>query len=75
MEKTGTNQARLIKLVAEETGRRMSPALISMILKGSRRCSRWNAYALHVVTGVPIEELTRWPRYAVEDKLSVGCLK
>lgn len=64
MEKTGTNQTRLIARVMLETGQRISPALLSMILRGSKRCSRWNAFALHVVTGVPIEELIRWPRHA-----------
>lgn len=68
MEKTGTNGTRLLQMLYDATGRRMSPAWLSMILKGSRRCSRWNAFALNVVTGVPIEELRRWPRYAIEEK-------
>lgn len=63
MERTGTNQTRLLELVKEHTGQRISPAMLSMILRGSRRCSRWNAFALHMVTGVPMAELTRWPRY------------
>lgn len=63
LDRTGTNQGRLIEKVARVTGRRISPALLSMILRGSRRCSRFNAFALHVVTGVPMDELIRWPRY------------
>jgi hypothetical protein len=62
MEKTGTNATWLIKMVEAETGVRLSNSLISQILRGSRRCSRWNAFALHVVTGVPMEELLKWPR-------------
>lgn len=68
MDKTGTNQTRLLRMLLEQTGRTMSPALLSMILRGSRRCSRWNAFALHMVTGVPMEELTRWPRYVESRK-------
>jgi hypothetical protein len=63
MEKTGTNQVRLLHLVKEQTGRSISAGMLSLILRGSRRCSRWNAFALHIVTGVPMDELTRWPRY------------
>ena len=67
MEKTGTNHTRLLKRVEDETGRRISPQLFSMMLKGSRRCSHLNAFALFAVTGVPIEELRRWPRYAIPE--------
>ena len=62
LDRTGTNQTQLIRLVREQTGCTISPALLSMILRGSRRCSRWNAFAIHIVTGVPMDELTRWPR-------------
>ena len=64
MERNGLNHRRLLKRVAEETGRHISEQLFSMILTGSRRCSHLNAFALYAVTGVPIEELRRWPRYA-----------
>lgn len=67
MEKTGTNGAQLRARVLAEAGRDISPSQFSMILRGSRRCSRWNAFALHMVTGVPMDELTRWPRYADSD--------
>lgn len=71
MEKTGTNQTRLIQLVKDMTGRDISKGMLSLILRGSRRCSRWNAFALHVVTGVPMAELTRWPRYTESDNAPV----
>lgn len=64
MERTGTNQQRLLEKVYKATGTRISPQMFSMILSGSRRCSKWNAWALHDVTGVPVSELTRWPRYS-----------
>ena len=63
MERTNTNQTRLLQLVKEQTGRDISKGMLSLMLRGSRRISRWNAFALHMVTGVPMEELTRWPRY------------
>jgi hypothetical protein len=67
MDRTGTSQRRLLQLVEEQTSRRISEQLFSMILRGSRRCSKFNAFALHVVTGVPMDELTRWPRVANSD--------
>jgi hypothetical protein len=69
MMRRGINQVTLLKIVKAQTGRHISPSLFSMILKGSRRCSRVNAYALHVVTEVPMDELTRWPRSAEVAKL------
>lgn len=64
MEGEGVNQTRLLALLKEETGVHLSQGWLSRVLRGSLRCSRMNAFALHVVTGVPMEELTRWPRYA-----------
>lgn len=63
MERTGTNATRLLKLANVKLRRPISAPLFSMILRGSRRCSLENAWALHQVTGVSMEELTRWPRY------------
>jgi hypothetical protein len=68
MDDTGTNQQRLIALVHEKTGHRISPAMMSMILRGSRRCSRFNAFALFVTTGVPMKTLTRWPQLSRADQ-------
>lgn len=68
MEGTGVNQTRLLALVKEHTGRQLSQAWLSRVLRGSLRCSKWNAFALHLVTGVPMDELTRWPRYVEPTK-------
>lgn len=71
MERTGTNHTRLLARVNEKLAAAsrppLSPQLFSMMLRGSRRCSRENAWALYVVTGVSMEELTRWPRYAEDE--------
>lgn len=64
MERTGTNATRLLELVKNQERVTISPSLFSMMLRGSRRCSVVNAWALHCVTGVPMDELRRWPRYA-----------
>lgn len=69
MERTGTSAKRLLEIVFEETGVHISPSFFSMILSGSRRCSKFNAFAIHTVTGIPMDELTRWPRY-VESETS-----
>ena len=64
MERTATTSARLreqANALLRGSGK-MSKSLFSMILRGSRRCSVEKAWALHQVTGVPMEELTRWPR-------------
>jgi hypothetical protein len=63
MERTGTSQSELRRLIFEKTGNHISPSMFSMILSGSRRCSRWNGWSIHLVTGVPFEEIVRWPRY------------
>lgn len=62
LDRTGTNQRRLIERIREQTGRVISPAMLCSVLRGSRRCSRFNALVIHVVTGVPMETLTKWPR-------------
>jgi hypothetical protein len=67
MERTGTSSTRLLKLVKDRERVTISPSLFSMILRGSRRCSILNAWALHCVTGVPMDELRRWPRYAKQE--------
>lgn len=62
MDRTGNNSVRLSELVRAQTGRRISPTMMSFILRGSRRCSIVNALALHAVTGVPIKALREWPK-------------
>jgi hypothetical protein len=64
METTGTSKTRLLEMAnARLRGpQKMSPTMFSFILSGSRRCSAEKAWALHQITGVSMEELTRWPR-------------
>ena len=59
MERTGTNQTEL----ARRAG--MTKAHLSMVLKGSRRCSLTKALVLSKVTGVAVEKLTEWPKVPV----------
>lgn len=70
MERTGNNARRLIDMVKAQTGRDISPTMMSFILTGSRRCSVVNADALNRVTGVPYEALTEWPKVSRYAKLS-----
>lgn len=67
MEKTGTTQEMLIRRVREKADIVISPAMLSMILRGSRRCSVTNAYGLSLVTGVSFKRLIKWPRYTETD--------
>ena len=60
MERTGTHQAELARRVG------MPRSILSMLLKGSRRCSLGNALKLAKVTGVPVEKLTQWPKVPVK---------
>jgi transcriptional regulator with XRE-family HTH domain len=63
MERTGTTARRLLERANQKLRRPLSEPMFSMILRGSRRMSAENAWALHQVTGVPMDELMRWPRY------------
>lgn len=62
MDGTGTNGQALIELVKQRTGLSLNAAVLSNILRGSRRCSWRNGWALHLTTGVPFESLIEWPR-------------
>lgn len=62
MERTGATAERLREMVRTETERSISAAMMSYILRGSRRCSAVNAMALHAVTGVPMKTLQEWPK-------------
>lgn len=66
MERTGANQAKLLRLVNERTNVNLRKEHLSKILTGSRRCSIQKALALSMITGVPVERLTRWPSVAKE---------
>lgn len=68
---TGTTADRLLERANHRLrgAQKMSRSLFGMILRGSRRCSAEKAWALHLETGdgipgngVPMEELTRWPK-------------
>jgi len=56
MERTGTTQAKLASLAG------IKPPTLSMLLKGSRRCSIRVAMQLSAVTSVPVEKLVEWPK-------------
>lgn len=72
MERTGINGVQLCDIVRRETGRTISPTMMSFILRGGRRCSLVNARALHQVTGVPTRTLRKWPPVSARDKVLVG---
>lgn len=61
MERTGTNGRQLLALLRER-GESLSEGHLSNILKGSRRCSLRKAILLHEITGVPIQNIARWPK-------------
>lgn len=67
MERTGTNGTRLLAML-HDRGMTMSPGMLSLLLKGSRRCSYVKALVLSDITGVPWRELTRWPRSSDPEK-------
>lgn len=60
MEREGVNAAELARRT------KIQPSMLSMILRGGRRCSLKNAAVLHAVTGVPVEKLTQWPKVPVK---------
>ena len=60
MERTGTNQAELARRA------KMPKSQLSMLLKGSRRCSLERALVLSEITGVPVEKLVEWPRLPIK---------
>ena len=70
MERHQISSRRLIEMVKTETGHSISETMLSFILRGSRRCSRWNAWAIHCVTKVPMDVLTAWPKPTDSDKAS-----
>lgn len=70
MERNGMTAKALVQLVKKETGHSISESMMSFILRGSRRCSAYNALALHTVTKVPMASLRKWPRSSQADKAS-----
>jgi plasmid maintenance system antidote protein VapI len=57
LDRTGTPQYVLARMAG------MTEAHLSMLLRGSRRCSIQKAVKLEEVTGVPVKNLVRWPKY------------
>jgi transcriptional regulator with XRE-family HTH domain len=60
MEREGVSGVELARRT------KLKPSMVSMILRGSRRCSWKNAVALHAVTGVPVQNLMTWPKVPVK---------
>lgn len=56
LDRTGTPQYRLARMAG------MSDAALSMLLRGSRRCSLVKAIRLFEITGVPVEKLVEWKK-------------
>lgn len=61
---TGTTSEVLLERANRRLrgAQKMSRMQLSYILRGSRRCSAEKAWAFHQETGVPMEELMRWPK-------------
>lgn len=62
LDRTGTPQYVLARM----TG--ISEPALSMLLRGSRRCSLVKALRLSEVTGVPVENLVEWPKFHDAEK-------
>jgi transcriptional regulator with XRE-family HTH domain len=60
MEREGVNGAELARRA------KIAQSLLSMILSGSRRCSLKNAITLNAITGVPVENLAKWPKVPIK---------
>ena len=56
LDRTGTKQRDL----AEMAG--LKESTVSMLLRGSRRCSVMTAIKLSDLTGVPVQKLIAWPQ-------------
>ena len=56
LDRSGKTQ----KWLAQQAG--MTEPHVSMLLRGSRRCSVDKAIRLSKLTGVPVENLVEWPR-------------
>jgi hypothetical protein len=56
MEREGVSGVELARRA------KLPPSYVSMILRGSRRCSWKKAVVLNAVTGVPVENIMQWPK-------------
>jgi hypothetical protein len=70
LNREGLSARALCERVKKETGHTITEPMMSYILRGSRRCSRFNAFVLHMVTKVPVAELMRWPRSSDSEQVS-----
>lgn len=66
LDRTGTKQRTL----ARRAG--ISEQHISMLLRGSRRCSIRVALRLSSITGVPVEKLVVWPKFQDSEKIAAA---
>lgn len=57
LDRTGTQQQTLARLIG------IADSTLSMLLRGSRRCSLPLAMRISEVTGVPVEKLVEWPKF------------
>lgn len=62
LDRTGTPQFKLARMAD------ISEPALSMLLRGSRRCSLVKALRLSEVTGVPVENLVAWPKFQDSEK-------
>lgn len=60
MEREGVSGVELARRA------KMTPSYVSMVLRGSRRCSWKKAVVLHSLTGVPVENIMQWPKVPVK---------
>lgn len=56
LDRTGTRQYQLAKMAG------INESALSMLLRGSRRCSLRVAIRLSDITGVPVQKLVEWPQ-------------
>jgi plasmid maintenance system antidote protein VapI len=57
LDRTGTPQYVLARRA------KITDSTLSMLLRGSRRCSLDVALRLGEITGVPVEKLVEWPKF------------
>lgn len=57
LDRTGTQQQTLARLIG------IADSTLSMLLRGSRRCSLPLAMRIADITGVPVEKLVEWPKF------------
>jgi transcriptional regulator with XRE-family HTH domain len=56
MEREGVSGAELARRA------KLPPSYVSMVLRGSRRCSLKHAVTLSAITGVSVQNIAQWPK-------------